>query len=153
FASEIGQGRRRAERALRFAQPSVRFPLVAEDPFRKLRHAREPHRPIGFLDRERLAALYPASIGAARHYKGENFVLRIAMCFERAKRWRRRPHGSGRGTPLGRDRLDQQGFAVIIGGRWGAKARDGGLALMWSARRPPDGAAFWPRPRFQLGCL
>src|SRR5215475_4841842 len=41
FAGEIGQGRRLAESALRFAQPPVRLRLVAEDPFRKLGHTRE----------------------------------------------------------------------------------------------------------------
>src|SRR5262249_15848731 len=108
FAGEIGKGRRLGERALRFAQPPVRLVLGAEYFRRKLRHAGEPDRPVGFLDGERFAALHAAGKGPPRHHECENLVLRIPARFERAQGVRRRARD-------GRPRFGRQGFAGLIG--------------------------------------
>src|SRR5262249_16014948 len=68
---EIGEGRRLAERALRFAQPSVRLCRVAENPLRQFRHAGEADRPVGFLDRQRLSLLDSPGKGPPRHHQGK----------------------------------------------------------------------------------
>lgn len=63
------------KRELGFAQPAVRLRLVAEDPFRKLGHAREADRPVGFFHGQGLAALDATGESAPRHHQGKNFVL------------------------------------------------------------------------------
>src|SRR5215469_1261864 len=82
---EISEWRCTTKRELGLAQPSVGFLFVAEDPFRKPSHAREPDRSIGFLDGQWFVALDAARKGAFRHHQGENLVLRIAVLFERAQ--------------------------------------------------------------------